>query len=159
MPVAETKSSTLKRADLARAERACAAAGGRLTAPRRDVLALLLDAEEPLAAYDLLARLQAVRGQTHPPTVYRALEFLEQAGLVHRISSRKAYVVCKSAAHRHRPVFLVCRVCKTATEASLDEASALLQGLAQTSGFECEQIVQEVQGRCRACVEGSKTAA
>lgn len=145
--------STLSRGALSRAERTCAEAGGRLTAPRRDVLSLLLDADQPLAAYELIARMQALRGPTYPPTVYRALEFLEQAGLVHRINSRKAYVACRSAGPRHRPVFLVCRQCNTATEVSLREAETLLQTLAQSAGFECEQIVQEVQGRCRACIE------
>ena len=148
----------LSRDALSRAERTCADAGGKLTAPRRDVLSLLLDADQPLAAYDLIAQMQALRGQTHPPTVYRALEFLEQVGLVHRISSRKAYVVCRSASHSHRPVFLVCRVCRTATEVSLREAETLLQDLARDGGFECERIVQEVHGRCRACVEAYRGA-
>lgn len=145
--------------DLSWAERTCAEAGGTLTSPRRDVLSLLFDAKQPLAAYDLIARMQLLRGRAHPPTVYRALEFLERVGLVHRISSRKAYVVCRSASQSHRPIFLVCRVCKAATEVSLREAGTLLQNLAQDLGFECEQIVQEVQGRCRTCVEASTAAA
>ncbi len=145
----------LSRTDLARAERTCAEAGGKLTAPRRDVLSLLLEADQPLAAYDLLARMQTLRGQTHPPTIYRALDFLEQVGLVHRISSRKAYVACRNGSHSHRPVFLVRRVCKAATEVSLQGTDSLLEDLAEGVGFECEQIVLEVQGRCRACVEAS----
>jgi Fur family zinc uptake transcriptional regulator len=126
----------LSRTDLARAERTCAEAGGKLTAPRRDVLSLLLEADQPLAAYDLLARMQTLRGQTHPP-------------------SRKAYVACRNGSQSHRPVFLVCRVCKAATEVSLQGTDSLLADLAEGVGFECEQIVLEVQGRCRACVEAS----
>ena len=65
----------------------------------------------------------------------------------------------KQLSRGHRPIFLVCRVCKAATEVSLREAGTLLQNLAQDSGFECEQIVQEVQGRCSTCVEASTAAA
>jgi Fe2+ or Zn2+ uptake regulation protein len=61
----------------------------------------------------------------------------------------------KQPSRGHRPIFLVCRVCKAATEVSLREAGTLLQNL----GFECGQIVQEVQGRCRTCVEASTAAA
>lgn len=145
--------------DLTWAERTCAEAGGKLTAPRRDVLSLLLASGHPLAAYDLIERMQSLRGQTHPPTVYRALEFLEQVGLIHRISTCKAYVPCNSAANRHRPVFLVCRVCKSAVEVSVPAAETLLQSLAQAIGFECERIVQEVEGRCSACVASSRLPA
>ncbi|MBX9617194.1 MAG: transcriptional repressor, partial [Caulobacteraceae bacterium] len=101
MPAPEERPGPSAR-DLAWAEKTCAEAGGKLTAPRRDVLSLLLASDHPLAAYDLIEQMQGLRGQTHPPTVYRALEFLEQIGLVHRISSRKAYVVCTRQTHRHR---------------------------------------------------------
>ncbi|MBX9708680.1 MAG: transcriptional repressor [Caulobacteraceae bacterium] len=147
--------STLPPRALSLAERTCAEAGGKLTAPRREVLSLLLEADQPLAAYDLIERMQALRGQTYPPTVYRALEFLERAGLVHRISSRKAYVACRGTEPHHRPIFLVCRECNAATEVTARETETLLQTLAQNAGFESEQIVQEVQGRCRACVEAA----
>ena len=55
----------------------------------------------------------------------------------------------------HRPIFLVCQVCEAATEDSLREAGTLLQNGAQDLGFECGQIVEEVQVRCRTCVEAS----
>jgi Fur family zinc uptake transcriptional regulator len=46
-------------AQLDAAARACAAAGARLTPLRRSVLALILGAETPLTAYQLLDRLRA----------------------------------------------------------------------------------------------------
>jgi len=92
-------------------EARCAAEGERMTAPRRRVLELLLAAGEPVKAYDLIAR-YGVDGQAaKPPTVYRALEFLERRGVVHRIASISAYVACTGVAGdapAHAAAFLIC---------------------------------------------------
>ena len=73
---------------LGASERRIADAGERMTAPRRRVLTLLLEAGEPVKAYDLIARFGGAEGQAaKPPTVYRALDFLERLGLAHRIAS------------------------------------------------------------------------
>lgn len=142
---------------LAQAESQCIAHGGKLTEPRRDVLSLLLEAERPLGAYDLIERMQALRGSTHPPTVYRALEFLERLGMIHRIDSQRAYVVCRSHETGHHPIFLVCRTCKSATEVDLPGAWSMLEGVATAHDFFAEQIVQEIEGRCRTCVAADPT--
>jgi Fur family zinc uptake transcriptional regulator len=140
------------------AETRCSERGGQLTGPRRDVLGLLLAAERPLGAYDLIEQMQALRGPTSPPTVYRALEFFERLGLIHRLDSQKAYVVCRGGATVHHPVFLVCRTCKRATEVDLPQAGSMLEGLAIAHDFRAEQIVQEIEGQCRACVESTPIA-
>jgi Fur family zinc uptake transcriptional regulator len=122
-----------------------------LTAPRRAVLELLLAAGRPLGAYDLIEQMSARRGTTNPPTVYRALGFLEQMGLIHRLDSQKAYVACRGNAGAHRPVFLVCRECGRATEVEMSETVGLLEGLAKARGFVAEQITQQIEGRCEDC--------
>lgn len=139
--------------DLTAAEAVCAARGGKLTEPRRAVLDLLLASDRPLGAYELIDQMSARRVPTNPPTVYRALEFLEGLGLIHRIDSQKAYVVCQGAAGRHHPVFLVCRICKRATEVALPRTGMMLESLAMSHAFKPEQIVQEVEGQCRACAD------
>ena len=75
---------------LATAEARCVDQGERMTAPRRRVLELLLQAGEPVKAYDLIARYGADGVAAKPPTVYRALEFLEKTGMAHRIASISA---------------------------------------------------------------------
>jgi len=148
----------VERRRLAAAEARCVERGGKLTEPRRDVLALLLAAERPLGAYDLIEQMQALRGRTNPPTVYRALEFFERLGMIHRIDSQKAYVACQGGTTGHHPVFLVCYVCKRATEVAMPEVGSMLEGLALAHDFQAEQIVQEIEGRCHACVESTSTA-
>src|SRR5690606_29397539 len=76
------------------AERVCAGRGARLTELRRRVLELVWQSHRPVGAYPLLAALGRDGHAPAPPTVYRALDFLQAQGLVHRIESRNAYVGC-----------------------------------------------------------------
>ena len=68
---------------LAEAETLAAERGQRMTKIRRKVLRLLLESDEPSKAYDLLANLDG-EGAAKPPTVYRALDFLQEQGLAHQ---------------------------------------------------------------------------
>lgn len=67
---------------------------GRMTAQRRDVLGLILQADAPVGAYDLLEQLRVSDRRPAPPTVYRALDFLLEHGLIHRIERLSAFVPC-----------------------------------------------------------------
>ena len=104
---ARPDAAQLDRALIAAADRSVAE-GERMTAPRRRVLELLLAAGEPVKAYDLIARFGEDGQPAKPPTVYRALEFLERKGLAHRIASISAYVACTSGSIDHAAAFLIC---------------------------------------------------
>src|SRR3569623_2626877 len=106
--------ASVKRA-LARAEARCVTAGERWTAPRERVFELLLKAGGPVKAYDLIA-VFSDDGAVRPPTVHRALEFLESGGLAHRIASLNAYVACGVADEAHLASFLICDCCGSAEE-------------------------------------------
>jgi Fur family zinc uptake transcriptional regulator len=77
----------------------CARQGGRMTPQRRDVLGLILQAEAPVGAYDLLEQLRVSDRRPAPPTVYRALDFLLEHGLIHRIERLSAFVSCTHLSH------------------------------------------------------------
>ena len=134
---------------LAAAEAACAVDGERMTAPRRRVLDLLLRAGEPMKAYDLIARFGEDGQAAKPPTVYRALEFLERRGLAHRIASISAYVACSHGADDHAAAFLICDCCGAAEEFEPDFSSQL--AAAEKAGYQVSTITLEARGRCAAC--------
>lgn len=137
---------------LDQAEAACAARGTRLTALRREVLGLILDAPGPTGAYELLDRLRARRGAAAPPTVYRALDFLQEQGLVHRIQSLSAYVGCvEEHGHRHPAQFLICRVCGRVTEIEDHALAHALDDAAGRVGFAVSGAVIEAVGVCAGC--------
>jgi Fur family zinc uptake transcriptional regulator len=135
---------------LTAAEARCAGDGERMTPPRRRVLRLLLEAGEPVKAYDLMARFGEAGAPAKPPTVYRALEFLEKQGLVHRIASISAYVACSVGERAHAAAFLICDCCGATLEVAPPEGGALA-GAARAAGYVIQRTTIEGHGRCPAC--------
>lgn len=136
---------------LGAAENRCASSQERLTAPRRRVLELLLAADAPLKAYDLIAAFGEQGEPAKPPTVYRALEFLERLGFAHRIESLNAYVPCRIEGG-HLAAFLICDCCGEAAEFQPD-LSAPLEA-ARGAGYAVRAITLEARGLCAACQAG-----
>jgi Fur family zinc uptake transcriptional regulator len=149
---------------LAKAEAACRAEGARLTPIRRQVLEALYATHKPLGAYDLLERIGAPEGgkagpkgrRLAPVAVYRALDFLMEQGLAHRLASHNAYVACP---HGHGPAdlvaFLICEDCGGVDELSSQPLSEALTGLLARERFQPQRQVLEISGRCGHCREAS----
>ncbi len=136
---------------VARAERLCAARGQRFTPLRRRVLRLIAEAERPLGAYDLLASLAAERDRVAPPTIYRALDFLAAQGLIHRVHSKNAFVVCRAAEAPHSAALLICADCGRVREVPCDALERHVVAHASDFDFAVESVAVEVRGRCAAC--------
>ena len=141
---------------LAEAEALCARDGLRLTALRKRVLELVWASHKPLGAYDILGVLTEEDGRrAAPPTVYRALEFLLENGLVHRIASLNAFVGCNHPGEAHQGQFLICRACHAATELEQPAISrAIIDGAAGV-GFVVEGQTVEVVGLCAGCKDAA----
>jgi Fur family zinc uptake transcriptional regulator len=120
---------------------------------RRQVLKALLASHKPLGAYEIIERL-AHRGRLAPITVYRALDFLRDNGLVHRIESRNAFVAC---VHHHAGgdpvVFLICERCGTVGEATGGAVADALKHSCRAAGFVPKSPVIEIAGVCSHCRE------
>lgn len=138
-------------AALTEAEALCLERGDRLTPLRKRVLQLVWDSHKPVKAYDLLDHLSAGRKRAAPPTVYRALEFLHGAGLVHRIESMNAFVGCARPARRHSAQFLICTACGTVAELDDARLSADINASAKRLGFTVKEAKIEIAGLCPEC--------
>ncbi len=141
---------------LAQAESACRARGVRLTRIRRAVLEALYATHRPMGAYDLVEALRRDGERALAPvTVYRALDFLMEQGLAHRLASRNAFVACP---HGHAPsdlvAFLICEACGGVDELSSEPLSAALSGLLARERFAPRTQVLEIAGRCSHCGPG-----
>jgi Fur family transcriptional regulator, zinc uptake regulator len=136
---------------LARAETMLQATGARLTPVRRRVLEILLEGHRALGAYDVLQRLAAEGLGSQPPVAYRALDFLVEHGLAHRVDRLNAFTACMHPGEAHAPAFLICRMCHTVAEAAAAPVRAALDKAAAAVGFVVERSNVEALGLCPKC--------
>jgi Fur family zinc uptake transcriptional regulator len=141
---------------LDRAAQLCEGRGARLTELRRQVLALVWRGHEPVGAYAILEALRRSHSGAAPPTVYRALDFLIEQGLIHRIESLNAYVGCSRPDRQHVSQFLICGKCGATAELDDPAIAASVVRRADQLGFAVEQQTIEVRGFCPRCRRGAR---
>lgn len=129
----------------------CAQRQARLTPLRRRVLEIVWQSHQPLGAYAILDELAKDGRRGAPPTVYRALDFLQEYGLVHRIASLNAFVGCTHPGHATQGQFLICTECTTAVELVDAEVERRIRRSANTLGFAAQGYLVEVTGLCPEC--------
>jgi Fur family transcriptional regulator, zinc uptake regulator len=137
---------------LATAETLAENRGLKLTPLRRQVLSLICQSHKPIGAYQLLAELSKIRGEAAaPPTVYRALDFLVEQGLAHKIDSMNAFVACYAAGKPHHGLFLICEKCLNVQELSDKKSADALSAAAALKGFTPTRAIVELHGTCQMC--------
>lgn len=124
----------------------------RLTPIRRRVLELIWRSHQPVGAYALLDLLRADGRRAAPPTVYRALEFLLDQRLIHRIDTLNAFLGCVDPRHPHQGQYLICDRCRTVTEIADGSIVAVLEAGARSHGFTPRRQSVEISGLCRNCL-------
>jgi Fur family zinc uptake transcriptional regulator len=134
------------------AERVCSGRGQKFTPIRRQVLGALLSSHRPLGAYEVIDELAKTMPRPAPITVYRALDFLMENGLVHRIESRNAFLAC---AHNHDETamvaFLICESCGSVGEILATPLAQSFNEAARSTGFAPKLSVVEITGLCAHC--------
>lgn len=126
--------------------------GLRLTPLRRDLLEMLASEQKPLGAYDIAERLGTRLERRVAPTIaYRGLDFLVEIGLVTRLESQNAYVLCAYPDYLHDCMFLACTSCDWVEEIVDQDVATLLENDAKNASFVTERRVIEVQGQCKTC--------
>jgi len=134
------------------AQTACLRQSVQLTELRRTVLGLILQADRPLTAYQLLDLLKATRPGAAPPTVYRALEFLLERKLIHKLERLNAFVACTGLGqHAHVAQLLICGMCGQVTELEDRAVAHAIANAAADVGFRPSSNMIEVDGVCGTC--------
>ena len=146
---------------MARARTAFAAKGLRLTPLREQVFqAIAAASHRAIGAYEVLDRLATQGERLAPISVYRAIDALVAAGIVHRFESRNAFFACH-AGHdvRTRHLVLSCESCGRIAEVDGNKAFAAIDKAAASAAFSPEGAVVEVRGRCADCTDAREEAA
>lgn len=133
------------------AEGRLARQGGRMTPVRRRTLEILLESHRAMGAYEVLDRLAAEGFGRQPPVAYRALDFLVEHGLAHRLQRLNAFAACLHPGHDHHPAFLICRSCDKVAEAAAAPIRDALTAVAAQGGFRVERATIEALGLCATC--------
>lgn len=142
--------------DLRKAKQLCFENGQNFTPIRESVLTILMQAGQPMSAYDILDKYrQSHPSGAQPPTIYRALSFLEDNGLIHRMASTRQFVICDHIGEHHShdlTQFFICDECGLVEE-SLISHSLLheINDQANKIHFQVKQPSLEIHGLCQNC--------
>ena len=121
-----------------------------LTSNQAKVLGALQAAAKPCTAYELLDTLRP-DGIKAPPQVYRALQRLQDLGLIHRIESLNAFLACDHGPHEHASGFAICKSCGKTVEFALRDCSGHLTAASDAQGFKTDSVHVEISGLCADC--------
>lgn len=133
------------------AEQLCANRGVQLTPIRHKVLELIWNSHKAIKAYDLLDLIRPSNDAAKPSTVYRALDFLLEQGLIHRVESLNAFVGCKSSGTQHDQLLLICTVCHDIEERPANPVFLALKDEMQHADFIPQRKTLEIHGLCKSC--------
>lgn len=133
------------------AERLCTAREVNLTPMRRKVLELIWASHRAIKAYDLLDQIKPLEGSAKPATVYRALEFLLDQGLIHRVESLNAFIGCSFAEQQHEQLLLTCEHCHEVEELPGEPVMQAITLELEKAGFTMHRKALEIHGLCRHC--------
>lgn len=125
----------------------------RLTALRQQIFEEIAASHQAIGAYEVLERIAAKGHRLAPISVYRAIDALLEAGVIHRLESRNAFFACH-AAHEagHGQIVLTCERCTAVAEVAAAPIMDDIAAAAGTAGFKVRRTIIEVAGLCANCV-------
>ena len=129
----------------------CSEHGLRYTPPRYQVLQVIAGSTKPVGAYDIIEDMDKITDKPKPTTVYRAIDFLQQHGFIHKIESMNAFVVCHAGHSHDGSQFIVCDDCGKVEEVHLCHLPSDLERKVNETGFTMMYWNTEIHGRCDAC--------
>ncbi|MGQ8365565.1 transcriptional repressor [Glaciecola sp. 1036] len=136
---------------LNKAREYCENNGNRFTPIRAKVYELLLLENGSIGAYDLLDKLRETDDNAKPPTIYRALDFFLNLGLVHKVESTNTFKACHHFDCSHPVQFLICDKCGDVQEIQSEGVKDTLEAQALQNAFIIRTQTIEAHGTCKQC--------
>lgn len=124
--------------------------GGRLTAPRRAIVDLLVHARCAMDALEIYGIVRTKNPRVGLVTVYRTLDLLTRLGLVERIHRSDGCHMVLRAARGHEHVVL-CTSCGRAEYLPGEDLSGWIEKVSVKSGFQIQSHWLQLQGLCEDC--------
>jgi len=127
------------------------AKGYKATKPRKLVLEVLEETENPLSPYDIKGILRAKGKYLNHVTIYRILDLLCSLNLAHKMLSSGGFVKCSLNATKGCHRFMVCQHCGAIREFADKELCQEENAFAEDFGFYTEHHLSEFSGLCSRC--------
>lgn len=131
----------------------------RFTRLRQQVFEEIASIHTSIGAYEILDRLAAKGVRLAPISVYRAIDALMDAGVIHRLESKNAFFACRRPEHGFekgkRPLVLACESCGAVAEVDSGRIFETISEMAEAAKFVPRVKFVEVSGLCPRCA-GSK---
>ncbi len=119
---------------------------------RKIVYEIIIKYNKPIKAYEVLDELRDVLGKTsHPPTVYRAIDFLIENGFIHKLSSINSFVGCFHPKIHKECYFLICKKCNIYQECCDNDLTKNISKTAKKNDFIVSNTTLEIEGHCQDC--------
>lgn len=138
---------------IAKAEEICFAKGLNFTRLRKNILKMIWESHVPLKAYDILDKLKKEDKDVDakPITVYRALDFLLENKIIHKIESNNTYLGCSHPASGHNCYFTICKICNEVEELCETRELKEIYSNLNSKNFISSHITLEIVGICKNC--------
>jgi Fur family zinc uptake transcriptional regulator len=152
-PAATTASDRRLAKAVERASHAFTEKNLRFTKLRQGVFEEIASTYASIGAYDVLARMAEKGTRLAPISVYRAIDALIEAGVIHRLESKNAYFACRRLDHTtgRRPIFLACERCNAVQEVDSEGIFETIDRVARGATFQPRVKFVEVSGLCKSC--------
>jgi Fur family zinc uptake transcriptional regulator len=135
-----------------KAKEICNKNGLRFTDLRQKIFSIILQNHQPSKAYDVLSILQKEDSSAKPATIYRALDFLIECGLLHKLHISNSYVVCSHPLKHNRCSFLICNECNEVQESCDKDLATEVDNIGSKNNFKIEYVAIEIRGVCSSCI-------
>ncbi len=121
------------------------------TLPRRAVLATLAQSARPMKIREIVSALENMEQRLGPVTIYRVIDALEQAGLVHRHVREGTFSLCTQPDIHGHHILLSCIECGVTQETHDHVLCKREEAIAKQKGFATSLHVSELLGTCSHC--------
>ena len=122
-----------------------------MTRSRRAILDEVHAVPGHFTADDLLAHCRSKGRMVSPATLYRTLNRLVEAGLVHRIPMARGQARYEPMFGRHHHDHMVCLVCGSIFEFESREIERIQESVCRRRKFTLLEHTHQLRGHCEAC--------
>ncbi|MDA0915806.1 MAG: Fur family transcriptional regulator [Proteobacteria bacterium] len=146
------KSISELNASISRVDEICRSNKLGFTDIRKLVFEIIIKNNKPIKAYQILDEIRNITNKpSHPPTVYRAIDFLIENGFVHKLNSINSFVGCFHPKTHEECYFLICKKCNLYQECCDDSLKDRISKTAIHNNFEISNTTLEIEGHCLDC--------